>query len=179
MKTDGIVWKKYEKLNEQIENMIITPKGQVMIVDYQSHDYYIEKMLEEEFGIGRDEMYDMKEQASKEGADWATGIDIIIAKFGYISVHTSGDNVVGWIQAPSKISNVQMNAIKMEYALGKISPLLYDVFMNYEALVNDLPDDMKNKEWWSPYQVDISWIKKRERWHSDMEVENGYSVSVM
>jgi len=178
MKEKEVVWKKYDNLNSQVENLVISPTGQILHIEYQSHDYYLEKLVEEEFGIDDNKLWDLKKEARTLGADYVRDIDIIIGKFGYISVHTSGRGV-GWIQLPEKINEKQLSAITTEYALGHIPPLLYDIFINYETISAPVKEFFGLKDWWRVYQVDISWVKEKKEWTSDRDFENGYSVDVI
>lgn len=183
MGSKEIKWKKYDNLYKQMKNMIITPKGEILTIESMSHDYYLEELAESELGMDNNKIYDLMAEARLEAksADEDCHVrdtDIIIAKLGFVSVHTSG-NCIGWIQLPEKLNQAQLKAINLEYVLGKFPELLYDVLINYETLAEEYRAIFGNKHWWNPHQIDIEFVKKKEPWTSDLDFSNGYTVSVM
>jgi len=177
MRSKAIVWKQYDNLNEQINNIIITPKGQILTISSMSHDYYLCYLFEKEFLVSDADMYRLKQEARELLGHYVRDVSIIIAKYGYISVHTSGIGL-GWIQGPKNLNESQMKAIQLEYSLGNLSPLLYDIFSHYTQLINEACY-FGEKPWFMPYQIDIEFVKEARPWHTENDVKNGYSVSIL
>lgn len=185
MKINKIAWKKYENMLEQVDNIIISPKGQFLEIDYLSHSSYLEDLAEEEFGADYIVLQKLRSQAIQEGEKIYPSTDnIIIAKYGYISVHTSGSGY-GWIQLPGELTQEQMDTIHTQYALGKLSDLLYTILTNYKEMRKELDyfyrDEFKNGTYrkWHPFQIDIGYVdEKNSSYRSSLEIENGYFVDI-
>lgn len=175
MKSKTIKWNKYTDLHKQAKNIIISPTGQLLFIEYQSHDYYLEKLAEEELGFDSEKLYKLRKKANEDSEFLIREDQIIIAKLGYVSVHTSCRGIC-WIRGPEKLNEKQISAIITEYTLGNLPPLIYDILMNYDTLIEEA--SWYERKWYLPYQIDVNYVKEKEVYTSDTDFENGYSVSI-
>lgn len=118
---------KYDDIKDiHLLNYLVSPKGVFIEINGFNHDSYIEKMFLEE-GYSWDELEKVKDiEQAKGGRRYAGSMWVMVAHFGFISVHSSGMGY-GWVQGPRKISQKQIDAVSHEYVLGRIPPLLNDI----------------------------------------------------
>lgn len=120
MTVDDLRKHDFENLN--LRNAIITPEGEFLSINYQSHDYYLGKLTENR----RDEIKQLKKEMQQHSDFNILDRDVIITKFGYISIHSSGMGY-GFVSGPKLINDKQLSIIETKNALGEIPGVLYDI----------------------------------------------------
>lgn len=98
------------------QNGLVTPQGEVIFFEYGSHEDNIKKHA----------VYEMMVPERSYFSDMGIlKIEAWAVSAGYIIIHASGDEMMGYVDLPHEISDKHYNAIQLSYATGHMNESTY------------------------------------------------------